>query len=221
MSHQSAPAPLRVDSHLAANWKIFASTFRKYIKNTNEPPENHVAILLNVIGENGLKIFNKLKLSEAELSDINLVLYALESYSLSSDMPDSERNKNGMYLKQKFDFEQRVQQSDECFEDFLTDLYRLAKTPSFDAKQKDSLILKQIINGIADTSTKEKLNKIQNPTLANAIALCRVSERLKYQSNDHINNVVVTNSPANRQFSNSSTECVLQDVNASENVKVS
>lgn len=219
---QPTCVPLQVDSDLAANWLIFASEFRSYIKNINEKvtPETPVAILLNVIGQDGLKIFNKLQLSESEVNDINTVLSALETYCLSPNAPDSKTNINAIHLKYISDFEQRMQQSNENFEDFLMDLYTLAKNCSFDEQQKDKMILKQIMHGIDDTSTKEQLNKMLDPNLINGIALCRVAERLKYQSNDEINNAVVANSPANRQFSNSSTECVLQDVNATDNVKV-
>ena len=214
------PAPLQVDQHLSENWTKFEHDFRAYLINTtieqngtNHSSDNDdLAVLLNVIGEDGLKIFNKLNLSESQLNNIETVLKEYETYcnNISNNLIISaERD----IATERSIFHQRLQGENESFNSFLEAINKLAETCAF-GNHLDAMLLDRIVLGVWDVDTRRKLEELQSLTLENVISFCRSSELLKKQSIDQINIAC--------QKNNRSTECVLQNsaVNISSGDKV-
>lgn len=207
---RQTPLPLLVVGNLADNWKIFKQNFLNYIespkfRSTNA--ETHVAILLNLIGEDGLRIFNKLNLTESQVNDLDKVLDALETYCTESHRSD--------IVYKRSVFNQRCQGKEETFNDFLLGVQTLAKECGFgvleNVRMKDRIVL-----GLRDLETRDKLEKIKDLTLENAISFCRASE-VMIMSGDKTEGGIVLQ----HQVSSKSTDCVLPTDLGSQDLEVS
>ena len=83
-------------------------------------------------------------------------------------------------IYERYMFRVRVQNEDETFEQFITDLKTKAATCNYGAL-KDSLIQDQVVVGIKDTKLKEKILRDANLTLDGAIQSCLASKVAKQQ----------------------------------------
>ncbi|XP_037025259.1 solute carrier organic anion transporter family member 74D isoform X2 [Bradysia coprophila] len=197
MDHQT-PLPLLVVGNLADNWKIFKQNFLNYIqapKIRSTSAETHVAILLNLIGEDGLRIFNTLNLTESQVNDLHKVLDAMEAYCTESHRSD--------IVYKRSVFNQRCQGKDETFDAFLLGVKTLAKECGFGVLE-NVRIKDRIVMGLRDLETRDKLEKIKDLTLENAISFCRASESMTLSSNKTEGVIVLQH-----QVSSKSTDCVL------------
>lgn len=71
MAHQlkKTPGELEFSGNIAENWKLWRQKLEIYMRATKaytEPEEDQVAILLNFIGDEGIKVFNTFSLSEVD-----------------------------------------------------------------------------------------------------------------------------------------------------------
>lgn len=206
---RQTPLPLLVVGNLADNWKIFKQNFLNYIespkiRSTNA--ETHVAILLNLIGEDGLRIFNTLNLTESQVSDLKTVLAALESYCTESHRSD--------IVYKRSVFNQRCQGNSETFDAFLLGVQTLAKECGFGVLE-NVRIKDRIVMGLKDLETRDKLENIRDLTLENAISFCRASEAMKSSSNKTEGGIVLQH-----QASSKSTDCVLAAECGSQELEV-
>lgn len=207
---RQTPLPLLVVGNLADNWKIFKQNFLNYIEAPKIPSTNsetHVAILLNLIGEDGLRIFNTLNLTESQVNDLHKVLDALESYCTESHRGD--------LIYKRSVFNQRCQRNDETFDAFLLGVRALAKECGFGVLE-NLRIKDRIILGLKDLETRDKLEKIQDLTLESAISFCRASEAMKSTDNKTGSGIVLQH-----QVSSKSTDCVLATECGSQDLEVS
>lgn len=207
---RQTPLPLLVVGNLADNWKIFKQNFLNYIEapkihSTNT--ETHVAILLNLIGEDGLRIFNSLNLTESQVNDLHKVLNALEAYCTESHRSD--------IIYKRSVFNQRCQGNGETFDDFLLGVRALAKECSFGVLE-NLRIKDRIVMGLRDLETRDKLEKIQDLGLESAISFCRASEVMKSTDNETGIGIVLQH-----QVSSKSTDCVLATECGSQELEVS
>lgn len=76
---------------------------------------------------------------------------------------------------ERYVFRSRVQQPQETFDNFLTDLRLKAKTCNFD-QLSDSMIRDQIVFGIGDAKLRQRLLRETELTLQEAIKICQASE---------------------------------------------
>lgn len=216
MVSPTPPAPLQTNSDLDNNWRKFENEFRKYIQESQPSgctSEEQVAVLLNVIGEEGLSMFNQLNLTESQVNNIDEVMIALGTLC-STDPHHSTPGPDIIGIAQQREiFHQTIQQDAETFETFLSQIQMLAKSCGFGASE-ETMLLDRIKHGIRDVNTRQQLESAPELTLVNAISMCRISEILKYQSMEKINSAVL---PRNKSeyFNSSSTECVLQTPNPS------
>ena len=75
-----------------------------------------------------------------------------------------------------------MQQTGECFDDFLVSLRELAKTCNFcNAKCTEKNMRDQIIEGLIDADTIEQLLKESGLDLEKTISTCRAQEAAKKQ----------------------------------------
>ena len=78
-------------------------------------------------------------------------------------------------IYERYVFHQRVQQSGECFDNFLADLRKVARTCQFE-QLEDSLIHDRIVIGIRDEPTRCRLLQQKKLSLSHAIDACKASE---------------------------------------------
>ncbi|XP_050421054.1 uncharacterized protein LOC126833653 [Adelges cooleyi] len=170
------PAVLKISGNLAENFKAFKQEFLIYFKATEcklKSPETQVAILLNLLGVEGLKIYNSLKIKEESVFDI---LDALEAYC--------EIQKNE--LKKLFTFFTRKQAQNEDFNTFYANLSELIKFCNF-GKCEDKLLKAQIILGIADKDLQSQLLKEDLP-LEKIVYSCQAIKQKTLQVDMQLNN---------------------------------
>ncbi|KAK9709512.1 hypothetical protein QE152_g26570 [Popillia japonica] len=77
------PPPLIWEGNVADNYKKFKQLFDIYAEATgvnNYASERRVAVLLNLIGEEGVKIFNNFQMADADKKDYAKVIKEFEQY---------------------------------------------------------------------------------------------------------------------------------------------
>lgn len=204
------PLPLLVVGSLADNWKIFKRNFLNYIEAPryhSANTETQVAILLNLIGEDGLRIFNSLNLTESQVNDLRQVLNALEAYC-------TEGHRSDIIYKRSV-FNQRCQGHNETFDEFLSGVRALAKECSFGVLE-NVRIKDRIVMGLRDLETRDKMEKMQDLGLESAISFCRASEVIRSTDNETVKGIVLQH-----QVSSKSTDCVLATDCGSQELEVS
>ena len=87
MESFNKPAPLQTDSNLAEAWKSFKQRLEIFMKATQsdkKPEEVQVAILLNIGGDEIIKIYNNLTFVKAEKvkGDGTIEVYTPKKYSV-------------------------------------------------------------------------------------------------------------------------------------------
>ena len=83
-------------------------------------------------------------------------------------------------IHERAKFHRRVQQSDENVEAYIRALFEIAELCDFKAL-KDEQVRDQLVVGISDKATSEKLQLQQDLTLDKAIEICRTREQVKSQ----------------------------------------
>lgn len=167
------PTELKFEGNVAENFKKFKQNVEIYLNATGKiklPDEVKVAIFLNLIGEEGVEVYNTLALSEENRKKFDKVLEEFEKYT--------SPRKNVVY--ERFKFFSRKQEAAEGFDHFVTDLKKLAPSCEF-GEQKDGLIRDRIVLGVNNKCLQEKLLAKQNLNLEEAEAVCRSWEITKDQ----------------------------------------
>ena len=163
------PAKLEFKGNLAMNWKRFKRLWKNYevaSRLNSQSKELRTATLLTCIGPDILDIFDGLPFAtEDDKDDIDKVLELLDTYFIGET--------NEIY--EAYVFNQRVQESSESFDSFLTALRTLAKTCNFNTMQ-DRMIRDRIVVGIRDNGTRKKLLAESKLTLNKCVDICRASE---------------------------------------------
>jgi len=152
----------------AASWERFIDQWNNYeiaMELQNQSSEKRAAILLTRVGGDAIDVFRTFELSDTDRKDIDKVIEAFRAYCIGTVNVTYER-----YL-----FYKRSQESGERFDNFVGDLRRLAKTCEFGNVQ-ESMIRDQIVVGIRDDATRQKLLQVRKLTLKNAIDMCRACE---------------------------------------------
>lgn len=170
------PAPLSFVGNVAENFKRFKQNFEVYLiasgKDVKESKVK-VAILLNIMGEEGVEVYNTLKLDDEEKQDYEKVIKKLEEFVIP--------RKNVVY--ERFMFYNRKQEEGEPFDHFLTDLKKLEKSCEF-GSETESMIRDRIVLGIRNKDVQEKLLRISELNLDKAIEVCRANEISSAQIKD-------------------------------------
>lgn len=168
------PSPLSLNGNLASNFKKFKINFEIYMKATghnNKDSSTKTAILLNVLGEEAIELFQTFDLKDEERSDYEKVIKAFEDYTT----PQTN------IVMERFKFNSRSQHSGEPFESFVTDLRKLIKSCDF-GNQMDSLLRDRIILGIEDKALQERILRETDPNLDKILKVCRATELGKTQA---------------------------------------
>ncbi len=169
-----APAPFSFTGDLAAQWSTWKQQFEWYIKATKsgeDDEEVKVAILLTLLGAEGLKIYNTFVFAAAgDEKRINPVLDQFKEHFEPSRSECFER----------FKFLSRHQGQNESCETWMVELRSLMKNCDYGDKA-DSILRDQLVMGVADPSTREKMLFEKDLKLDGAIKILRACESSRTQ----------------------------------------
>lgn len=142
------PKPLKLTGNLSENFAKFKQEFTIFMAAAGYSTlmgERKVAILLNIIGEEALDLYNTFQLESEEGKDIEKVLKKFENYC----------NPKKNILHSRFMFYNRKQQENETFDAFLLDLKNLLRDAEF--KEPDEMLRDKVVLDNNDRDTQEKL----------------------------------------------------------------
>jgi hypothetical protein len=144
------PTPLKLGGDLASDWERFRSKWQNYeiAADLGEvTAKKRAAVFLACVGSEIHAVFRTIHFeNEEHRSDITQIIEAFERHCVGQANVTYER----------YVFNQRTQQTGECFDDFLADLRKLARKCSFEQLQ-GSLIRDRIVVGIRDEPTRRRL----------------------------------------------------------------
>lgn len=87
----------------------------------------------------------------------------------------------------KSKIKQRVQQTNETVDSFITALYTLAENCSYGALHDESQLIRDcLVVGLRDTSLAERMQLDKDLTLEKAMNMARQSEVIKRQQTDEV-----------------------------------
>ncbi|KAK6184246.1 hypothetical protein SNE40_006752 [Patella caerulea] len=171
----SQPDPLSLKGNLAENFKVFRQSFEIYMiaSGYDKKPERRQAnILLHVIGIDAVKVYNGFHWEEGENKEnVETILGKFHTFCTPRKNIPVERHK----------FNTRVQQPEEKFDAFYSDLCNLANDCELEPL-KDSCIRDRILCGIRDNKLRRDLLMKADYTLQQVIDSCRAAE-ISYQNN--------------------------------------
>ena len=170
VSNIPLPPPLKLHTgELALNWRRFKSQWCNYELATDvlkEEKGKRTAIFLSCIGSDAYDVFQSMVFSdEADRADIEAVIKAFDEYCIGETNVTYER----------YTLNKRVQEANESFDSFLTELRRLVKSCDY-GELEESILKDRIVIGIREDSTRRKLLQIRRLDLASALDVCRASE---------------------------------------------
>lgn len=141
------PKPMLLEGNIPENFRKFKQQLLIYLTATGlseKSEEQRVAILLNIIGEECLEIFNNFTLTEEERKNFDKVLSEFEKYMLPK--------KNLMY--ERFVFYTRGQEDKEPIDNYVNSIKKLAKSCEF--KDENEMVRDRLVLGIRDKKLQEK-----------------------------------------------------------------
>ncbi|KAK4879606.1 hypothetical protein RN001_007752 [Aquatica leii] len=147
--------------------------YKIYIKATSKATkdfETEVAIFLNLAGKDALKLLNTFNFTEDEIKSIDNVTTAFENYCNPKKNVDYER----------FMFNKRCQQESEPFQKFLPYLKKISQICEY-GTLNDEMVRDRIVLGAADLSLRERLLRIEDLKLQEAVDTCKAAEISKAQ----------------------------------------
>ncbi|KAG8174306.1 hypothetical protein JTE90_010933 [Oedothorax gibbosus] len=168
MADMKSPSSMRLEGNVAENWAKFKQRFTFYLEateKTSKPDKTKVALLLGIMGEDCIEIYNNFKLSDEDSQKFDTVIDRFDKHFAPST--------NTVIARYKF-FNCR-QQPSESIDSFINNLKTLAKDCKFE-DQEESLVRDLLIMGIKDVNVKEKLLIDSELNLDKAINYCRAKE---------------------------------------------
>ncbi|XP_050519068.1 uncharacterized protein LOC126893159 [Diabrotica virgifera virgifera] len=186
------PESMKFEGNLHENFRRFYQNFEMYLIATEKDDKADrvkITLFLNMIGPEGVDIYNILKIPEPNKFDS--VISEFKKYCAP------RRNKT----YERFVFNKRNQAADEPFDSYLSDLKKLIQSCEYET-QEDSILTDRLVLGTNNPSVQEKLLNAQKLTLETAIEICRNSEITKRQLESVRNNESLeVNAVKNRQDS--------------------
>lgn len=160
--------------NLAENWKQFRRDLEIYMTATESNDKNakvKIAIFLNLIGRDALKLFDTFTLTTAQKENYDDVLKSFEDFC--------KPKKNVVF--ERFMFISRSQKDGESFDSFLMDIKRLASSCDFGAIESE-MIRDRIVHGIANKKVQTRLLEMSELTYDKAVEKCRADEATQEQT---------------------------------------
>lgn len=168
MGDSRLPEIMSFQGNVSNNWRIWKQKFDLYLlaSGKSEKPDNvKIAILLNLLGDEGILIYNTFDYAAGEDREMfETIVNKFTAYC--------NPMKNLVY--EHFKFFKRDQLPGETVDQFITALKQLATSCEF--QEKDVLIRDRIVLGIRDPRIQEKLLQTANVELNEAIRICQSLE---------------------------------------------
>nr|XP_054606603.1 uncharacterized protein K02A2.6-like [Nothobranchius furzeri] len=175
MDKLSPPSSMQVTGNLAENWKRFKQRFNIYLTASGAGGDDEklkAHILLHVIGEDALDIYNSFQLDEADLTLAD-VMNKFEEYFVPKQNVTYERYK----------FFTHDQKQGIPFDQYLAELHTLSKSCEFETL-RDSLVRDRIVCGTVDNALRERLLRETGLTLDKCVSMCRAAETTRAQAKE-------------------------------------
>ena len=126
-----------------------------------------VALLLNTLGDDALKVYNGFVFTTTEDKRTTAeVIAKIDEFAIGEINETFER----------FKFNKRSQREGETFESFLTSIRTLVKTCNYCNTCVDSILRDRILLGVQDPTTQQLLLKERKLTLNKCIDICKAAE---------------------------------------------
>ncbi|XP_031332335.1 uncharacterized protein LOC116167827 [Photinus pyralis] len=168
------PTEMSFEGNLADNWVFFRQKFAIYLKATTlekEEDSSKAALLLNMVGDRVIQIYNNLVFEKPEDKDSYTKIFdKLNEYFIPTKNVTYERNV----------FFTREMGIDETVDEYVNALRHLSSSCEFQ-DLTDSLIKDRLVLGIQDRSVKDRLFRESNVDLKKAIEICKASELARKQ----------------------------------------
>ena len=164
------PGALNLNGNLRENWRRWVQRFELFLTASGKVKETEkvqCAILLHLIGDEALEIYNTFTFSESEDRDkLSVLKKKFEDYV--------NPRKNTVF--ERYKFWECKQQEGETIDQFITELKTRSRSCEF-GDQTDSMIRDRIVFGVTDIRLKERLLRESSElTLEKAASLCRAAE---------------------------------------------
>ena len=164
------PGALNLNGNLLENCRRWVQRFELFLTTSEKVKETEnvqCAILLHLIGDEALEIYNTFTFSEDEDRDkLTVLKKKFEDYV--------NPRKNTVF--ERYKFWECKQQEGETIDQFITELKTRSRSCEFE-DQTDSMIHDRIVFGVTDIRLKERLlRKSFELTLEKAASLCRAAE---------------------------------------------
>ena len=128
------PSHLVVGPNLAQDWKLFEQNWKNYSKTqklSDHEEDYQVAVLLNIIGDDAMRIYNGFTFTSTDANrTVEEVLSKFRDFAVGTVNVTFER----------FKLNNRVQEEGELFDSFLTSLKTLMKTCGYCSTCHDSIL---------------------------------------------------------------------------------
>lgn len=172
---ERAPSELSFNGNVSENWKRWKQKLLLYLDATDKadkPDKTKIAILLHLIGDEGLEIFNTFQFANEE--DEKKFAEVVKKF-------DEYCTPRTNIVFERFKFFSRGQLENEAFDHFLTDVKKLAASCDF-GTQAESLIRDRVVLGIYDKTVQERLLRLPDLSLKAASDHCRAAEASRDQA---------------------------------------
>ena len=170
MSIRPNITPLEIEgtpsSNLSIKWKNWIKQFRLFIVAAGfeeETEKRKVALLLSLIGEQGMSVFNSFEIDEGKVKLQDLI-----------SKFDAHFNPKKNTTVERHNFFSRQQKLGEPIDEYVTVLKNLAATCEL-GLLKDSLVMDALILGLHRDNVSMKIRLLQEEdlTLDSAVKICR------------------------------------------------
>ncbi|KAI9552567.1 hypothetical protein GHT06_020422 [Daphnia sinensis] len=161
-------------SDLASEWKMWRRQFEYFILATRKDETDEeviVGVLITLLGVEGLKIFDTFVFTSA--GDAKKIKPVLDKFGDHFEPLKSE-------VFERFKFLRRHQLPGESFDSWIVCLRGMAKGCNYGASV-ESVLRDQVVLGVADSQTREKLLFEKTLTLAKACDIVRSCEASRAQ----------------------------------------
>ncbi|KAE9544230.1 hypothetical protein AGLY_001409 [Aphis glycines] len=166
------PPEINFSGNLSEVWKRWKQRYDLYVLATSTntlPNEQQIAILLNIMGDQGIELYNTFNLSATV--NVNEVIEQFEKYC--------NPHKNIVY--ERFKFFNAKQKPGQTIEEYIIELQTLSTSCEF--MEKNNMCRDRLIVGLLDIGLQERLLKESNLTLEKAAEFCRTAEASRQQAN--------------------------------------
>ena len=174
-SNLPPPKALSFDDNLATTWKSWKQAWKRYEITTGMHKQEgvvRVSTLLSIIGEDGVKAHDTFTWNEEEdQNDIELVLQKFDLFCAPRTQVIYER----------YRFNNRNQEPGENITSYLTELRTIARNCAHDTITPDEILRDRLVLGIRDDRLRERLLRLNDFTLQQAVDQIKSSEQTQQQ----------------------------------------